>query len=352
MSDEECDAEAKSGFQESVASPQEPAVNTAFIGFGEANSGHPVEPQVGGIDERLPFTPQTRLPIVPEQHSNSTGPNPDKKGAAWDIYGEPRVQPPPVSHAYVSINKDYLEIEGATDRRVRTASIAHKKNAAKAPNVSAVRKTGLHTLGLSTQISAKEILDDLGISGHDEHWKLSSTMQGLGDSNQLVEVSPGTCRFGPCRLGSMYRMTLFLRNLDVDVTRFNVAPVTSEFVSVKYTPGHIAPGMAAKIVVELTALAPAKIEQLVEVKVKAHHLRVPVTGIIFDAEEYDRLDAESLALHGRRIGRHQERNENNKPGPVELIRDEAYCRKRLGAAYMALPPDVEDATIGPNVTMR
>jgi len=295
--------------------------------------------------ERIPFAPGSRLPIAPERQEAPVGPHPDKKGAIWDVYGEPRPQKAPVSQAFVSINQDYLEVEGATDRRVRTTSIAHKKNATKAPSVSTVRKAGAHTMGWGTDLGAKEILGDMGLTGNpDEHWKLTSTMQGLGDSNNLVEVTPGACRFGPLRLGSLYRSTFFLRNLDVDVTRYTIVPVQSNFVSVKYTPGHLAPGMAVKVEVEIACIEPAKIEQLVEVRLKAHVVRVPVTARIFDSQEYDRLDAESLALHGRRIGRHRERTDN-KPPPVEWVMDEAYCRKVFEskqAHYIPPPPEFED----------
>lgn len=293
--------------------------------------------------QEMNFAPNTRLPIVPEKEDVPAGPHPDKKAPFWDIYGEPRRQKGPMSQAFVQINTDYLQVEGATDRRVRTSSIAHKKNAAKAPSVSSIRHQGQHLAGLTSDQSALDILGEAGVTNPEDHWRVSSTMQGLGDSNQLVEVVPGACRFGPLRLGSVYRMAFYLRNLDVDVTRFNITPVQSQFVRVIYQPGHLAPGIATKIVVEVLAKCPAKIEQLVEIKVKAHVIRVPVMGRVYDAEEYDRLDAESLALHGRRIGRHRERSEQNKPGPVSLVTDEAYCKKVLGEAFKLAPADFDEA---------
>jgi len=287
------------------------------------------------------FDPAPRLPMVPERVEAPSGPHPGKKGASWDVYGEPRPQRPQVSQAHVEINTQFLEVEGATDRRVRTCSIVHKKNAAKAPSVSSVRKTGTHALGRGTELGAQDILGNLTTAEPQQHWKLTSTMQGLGDSNNLVEVTPGNCRFGTLRSGSLYRMNFSIRNLDVDGTRFNVVPVKSEFVRVTHSPGHLAPGMATRIAVEIAAFSPAKIEQLVEVKMKAHVVRVPVTAVIYDAEEYDRLDAESLAINGRRIGRHRERDEGNQLGPVELVRDEGYCRRIMGAAYQPQPADYD-----------
>jgi len=292
----------------------------------------------------MPYTPQeARLPIVAEDADTPLGPHPDKKGNLWDIYGNPRKQRPVASHAYVMLNTNYLEVEGATDRRVRTSSISHKKNSAKAPSVSSVRKTGQHALGTGTEIAAQDILGDLGLSNPEDHWKLTSTMQGLGDSNNLVEVTPGTCRFGPVRQGGVYRMSFYLRNLDVDVTRFSVSKVKSEFVNVIYQPGHIAPGMAAKVMVEIVAKQPGIVEQLVEVRMKAHVVRVPVTAKIFEAEEYDRLDAESFVINRRHIGRHREKSDAGEKRAVEVVADEAYCKKVLGEGnYLSPPADFEE----------
>merc|ERR1719262_1419849 len=101
----------------------------------------------GQPDEMMDGYPedmQAPLAIVAEDGDTPAGPHPDKKGNLWDIYGQPRTQRPIASHAYVMLNTDYLEVEGATDRRVRTSSIVHKKNAGKAPSVSSIRKTGQH----------------------------------------------------------------------------------------------------------------------------------------------------------------------------------------------------------------
>lgn len=292
------------------------------------------------------FAPASRAPapILPERDLQHEGAHPDKKGVEWDVYGELRQQRPPVSQAHITINSDYVAVEGETDRRVRTCSVAHKKNATKAPSVSTVRKSGAHTLGLGSQIGPREILGDPTMASAEEHWKLTSTMQGLGDSTKLAEVTPGSLRFGPLRLGSLYRMSFFLRNLDVDVTRFHVRAVQSDLVLRGHQSGHLAPGLAERIVVDVAAKVPCnKVEQMIEIKVKAHVIKVLVTARIFDAEEYDRLDAESLALHGRRIGRHREVGEDvNKKPPVELIDDERECRQKLGDAYLPPPLDFGD----------
>jgi hypothetical protein len=292
-------------------------------------------------EERLPYgypIDDVPRPVQPEMHANPVGPHPDKRGPEWDIYGQEKPGAKKVSQACVIINKDYLEIEGSTDRRVRTVSVVQKKNAAKAPSVSAIRKTGLHAIGRTPALSAKDILGD-ACGEIDEHWKVSSTMQGLGNSSMLVDVRPGQCRFGPLRKDSLYRMSFFFRNLDVDVTRFTISPSESDYVHIDCERGHLAPGIASKVTVYVKCLAPKKIEQVVELRVKAHIVRVPVTARIFDAEEYDRLDAESLALHGRRIGRHRERSEDNKPGPVELVTDSDLHRRIMKTEYKPPPPD-------------
>jgi len=295
-----------------------------------------MNPQGGG------FQPQARLPIVAEATETPQGPHPDKKQNIWDIYGQPRTAKPSQSHAYVALNTDYLEVEGATDRRVRTSSIAHKKNAGKAPSVQSVRKTGTHALGRGSEVAAGEILGELGVANPEEHWKLTSTMQGLGDCNNLVEVTPGKCRFGVLRQGQLYRMAFYLRNLDVDVTRFNVIPPDSKLVIVRHQPGQLAPGMAAKIVVEVAARKEGVLQQLVEVRLKAHVVRVPVTAKILEAEEFDRLDTESFATQGRRIGRHRERANSTGKRPVEVVTDEMYARKLLEEDYLPAPPEFED----------
>jgi len=325
--------EAHDGYEEEQQ--QERDDSDQRVRYQAAEEAAARQNQSDGMDDSQYAQGQQRLPIVAEDADTPAGPHPDKKGNLWDIYGQPRTQRPVASHAYVMLNTDYLEVEGATDRRVRTSSIAHKKNAGKAPSVSSIRKTGQHALGTGTEIAAKEILGELGLTNPEEHWKLTSTMQGLGDSNSLVEVTPGNCRFGPVRQGRVYRMYFYLRNLDVDVTRFNVTPVKSECVNVTHQPGQIAPGMAAKIVVEIIAKGPGKVEQLVEVAVKAHVIRVPVTALILEAEEYDKLDAESVALHRRHIGRHREKSDGGEKRAVEVVTDDVYSRKVLGPSYLA-----------------
>ncbi|CAE7589360.1 SPAG17, partial [Symbiodinium pilosum] len=242
------------------------------------------------------FQPAQRVPIMAVQDDAPFGPHPDKKGPTWDVYGEPRAPKGKISQAYVGVNTDYMEVEGPTGRRTNTSALAHKR----------------------------------------------SHVKGLGDNHMLVEVMPGACRFGPLRQGSLYRMSVFVRNLEVDVTRFNVKPPESKLVNVKWQPGHLAPGMATKLTVEVLALEPARIEQLLEVHTKAHIIRVPITARIVGAEEYDRLDAESMALHGRRIGRHREKSETHKPGPVQLITEPSYCKKVMGPTWQPPPVEFDD----------
>lgn len=292
---------------------------------------------------KLPF--ETGSPYRTMQDDDNLvtpqGPHPDKKSSKWDHKGDLRRRKPPVSQAIIDINTDYLEIEGPTDRRVRTSSIAHKKNATKAPNVQHVRKTGTHAIGRGTELSAKELIGDIQDVGFDGHWKLSSTMQGLGDSNILVSVVPGTSRFGPLCLGKIYRMFFVLRNLDVDCTGY-VITSNSDFVQICHAPGEIigdgskiagkiAPGISKKVIVEIAAHTPIeKIDHIIEIAMKAHRISLPVTASILDVEEYEKVDATEMAIHQRHIGRTCERGDpvtGAKPPAVELVADPIYCKR-------------------------
>jgi len=157
---------------------------------------------------------------------------------------------------------------------------------------------------------------------------MTSTMQGLGDPSCLVEVAPGALRFGTLRAGGVYRLAVFVKNLDVDVTRYTVKAMEEPFLKLWYAHTPLAPGMSVKIVVEVRAHAPARIDTFLDVRVKAHCIKVPVVARVLDAEEYDSLETESLRLHGRKLV---------KRG-VELVTDEQYCKKALGDAY-AVPLD-------------
>merc|ERR1719335_1464653 len=76
----------------------------------QAASGYPVE----GLGPRSPM-------LRPERPSSPPGPHPDKKSSKYDVYGTKKEPPKPVPQAYVSYNAEFLEIESAVDRRVRTA---------------------------------------------------------------------------------------------------------------------------------------------------------------------------------------------------------------------------------------
>jgi len=289
------------------------------------------------------------MPIIPERADPPEGPHPDKKGSKWDHKGELRPPKPPLSQAYMEINTKYLEVESATDRRVRTSSVAHKKNVARAPSVQEVRKTGAHAAGRGTTISSKDLLGDLKDAAQgqnraaaaEEHWKLTSSMQGLGDSNNLVQVIPGACRFGPLCLRGIYRMSFYVRNLDVDVMRY-VITASGEgrphFVRICHTPGelvgkatkiagHLAPGMAKKVTVEIIAHTPTTIQELIDITVKAHHIKVPVFARILDVEEYEKEDYQQFSLNHRHIGRSHGDASAGKPPVVEIVSDPLYCEK-------------------------
>merc|ERR1711871_764421 len=134
------------------------------------------------------------------------------------------------------------------------------------------------------------------------NWKTTATLQGVGDPNCLVEVKPGALRFGLLRKGQIYKQELILRNLDVEATRFVVRiPHASEYVNIVYSPKSVASGLSLSITCEILAHLAAKIENIIEVRCKAHVIRIPVTATILECENYDSLDAESFLLRGKRL---------------------------------------------------
>lgn len=92
-----------------------------------------------------------------------------------------------------------------------------------------------------------------------------------------------------------------LRNLDVEGTRFNVKPPASEYVKIHYQPRQVPPGLSLTVNVELWAHHAAKIQQVIEVKCKAHVVKIPVSARVLEPDQYDKLDAESVLLNGKRI---------------------------------------------------
>lgn len=172
--------------------------------------------------------------------------------------------------------------------------------------MSQVRKSGQHVMTgdhLQTLDRARHAMhplkDDDQTAG--VKWELTSTLQGLGDPNCLVEVVPGHLRFGLLRRGGVYQIVLNLKNSDVESTRFNVLVPKSDFVKCIYTPHNVAPGLSLQTIVELWAHHSGKIQQVVEVHCKGHVIKVPVTARVLDPEEYDSLDAESVLLNNKRI---------------------------------------------------
>lgn len=167
-------------------------------------------------------------------------------------------------------------------------------------------------------------------SGDPVHQPVSGPAPVPSNFIRRLEVVPEACRFGLVRQGGVYQMTVRLRNLDVE-TRFRVVVDRTnghfDDLKVTYTSGLLAPGMTTKCVVQLAAREPLRVEQCVEVRTQTNVARIPVTARIVDVEEFDRLDRESIALHGRRIGA----GKHNL-----MIMDEACCRKVLGSAFV--PP--------------
>jgi len=142
-------------------------------------------------------------------------------------------------------------------------------------------------------------------------------------------------------------MSFYIRNLDVDVMRYVVDTNATQpeswthFVKICHTPGelvgdankiagHLAPGMAKKVIVEIAAHKPDKIEKLITITMKAHRIQVPVFARILDVEEYEKEDYTEMAIRNRHIGRAQEHGaeaSGGKPPPVEQVSDPSYVKK-------------------------
>jgi hypothetical protein len=256
-----------------------------------------------------------------QRPSSPPGPHPDKKSAKYDVYGEHRAVPPEAEKAFLGPNVAFLEVEAETDRRVRPASVVLKKNARLAPSVQAVRRAGSHVLRGLSEDRGVGAVQDADVQARDP--QMTSTMQGLGDPSTLVEVQPGRLGFGMLRVGGIYRLAVYVKNLDVDVTRYIVKPLEEPYMKLWYAHTPLAPGMSVKIVVEIVASRAMKIDTFLDVRVKAHCIKVPIAARVLDPDEYDALETESMRLHGRKLV---------KRG-VELVTDEKYCKKTLGFAY-------------------
>ncbi|CAD7930868.1 unnamed protein product [Amoebophrya sp. A25] len=299
-----------------------------------ASGGRPMEQSDLGDDT---FFPSPREDRRPSRCSSPKGPHPDKKGPHWDVYGNKRMVGKPISQAFISVNDAYLQREGPTDKRTRTSSLVNKKNALEAPGVQQVLKSGCHVLTgdpKQTLARAKGAVQALKTedASKDLKWELSATMQGLGDPNKLVEAVPGHVRFGLLRRGAVYQITLQLKNLDCEPTRFNIKQPDSEYVKIAYSPMPVAPGLSMNVSVELWGWHSAKILQVIEASCKAAIVKIPVSARVVEAEEYDRLDAESVLLNGKRImGSH--------------VRLQEYSSDKLGAAYIA-PNDFQSMAEG------
>jgi len=277
----------------------------------------PADPYGNGYLGRLVRTEDVQI----QRPSSPPGPHPDKKSVKYDVYGEYRPVPPPAPKAFLAPNEQFLEVEAETDRRVRTSSVVLKKNALLAPSVQQVRRAGLHVLKGLSETRGVGAVQDADVQPRDP--QMTATMQGLGDSNCLIEVQPGAIRFGALRAGGVYRLPVFLKNLDVDVTRYTIKPLEEPYLKLWYAHTPLAPGMSVKVIIELIAHGPVKIDTFLDVRVKAHTVKVPIQARVLEAEEYDSLETESLRLHGRKLV---------KRG-VELVVDETYARKALGPNF-------------------
>lgn len=191
-------------------------------------------------------------------------------------------------------NQKFILSESVTDRRVKTVSMANRAHM-KAPSVSNVRREGAHSI-LSKAI-----------------WKKQSYEQMMETQNMMINafttdplkkslmIIPGAVRFGVLPIGETFEMNLFIKNEDVQLMRFNIRQPTRKDIRIIYKPAPLAPGMTCKVSVELRAKSIEQLETEFQIAAKAEIYKLPVFANIISREEFERIDKESLRLHGRGV---------------------------------------------------
>jgi len=281
-----------------------------------------------------PLSPgPNRLPSRPE---TPVGPHPDKRSNKYTSIGEERERMKPKPGVLLEANMNYLRVEGPVDRRIRTVSVVHKKNACYGPSVQDVRKSGYHIMKGSQAglFRARGVVPEPDFPRGNAAWDFSATLQGIGNPKCLIDILPESCRFGPLRVGHIYRMALTVRNCDIDSTRFTAKLITPHpQLKVVYAPGAIPPGLSRAIMVEMIGSEAGTIESVLEITTKAHIAKVAIAGKMLDHDDFGRLDAEFHHLHGRRLG----------AGKGVVVMDDMYSAKILGDAFMPTSPFTQES---------
>lgn len=221
------------------------------------------------------------------------------KSKNFDVYGNPRQDKLTVNALRTSSpestpNAKFILTESATDRRGRTVSQSNRVHI-KAPTVQEMRREGTHSVlhkALMKKQSYKEMIDtqNMMISAY--------TNDPLKRSLQII---PASLRYGVVKAGEVYEMTVLLKNEDSQLLRFIVRQPPRKDIKILFKPAPIAPGMFTKLTAEICVKNPEKFESEFEVASKTEIFRIPVFVNALSSEEYEKINEESVRLHGRSI---------------------------------------------------
>ncbi|CAG9328564.1 unnamed protein product [Blepharisma stoltei] len=215
----------------------------------------------------------------------------------FDVYGQPREIRPTVhsirSTSPVRVpNEKFILTESATDRRIRTISQSGRPQI-KAPTVQEMRREGTHTIlykALMKKQSYREMIDTQN---------MMITAFTADPLKRNLQVIPASVRFGVVKDGEVYEMQIVIKNEDNQLLRFTIRQPPKKNVKIVYKPTPIAPGMTTRLIVELNANHPEKVEVEFEVATKAEIYKIPIFANVVNESEFDAINDESLKLHGR-----------------------------------------------------
>ncbi|KAF4676921.1 sperm associated antigen 17 [Perkinsus chesapeaki] len=276
------------------------------------------------------------------------GPHPDKRGAQWDVYGEPRETRRHEEEPFILRNEEFVLTEAPVDRRIRTSSLARKLEAVEAPGAMEVRGSVVTVLQVRRAGGHRGPMDPyvhaLAFSGNVEGDEvppveyLTGSLLGLGDPNKLIEVSPVRLAFGSVRQHGIYRMVVKVRNLDADVTRLKLrvignVPTKEAVVLPIYRPGPLPPGLAMYVGVEIIAREPCTVEVVLQIAAKGQLAQLPVVADVVSQRDYDCLPTGKSKVS-------MYRSVKDAYGPIEpwgdmvlSLTDEKYCRRFFRSSW-------------------
>ena len=221
------------------------------------------------------------------------------KSKNFNVYGNPRTEKVSVqvlrsSSPSSTPNARFILTESATDRRLRTISQS-KRVHVKAPTVQDMRREGTHNVlykALMKKQSYKEMIEtqNMMISAY--------TTDPLKRSLQVI---PACLRFGVVKVNEVYEMQILLKNEDSQLLRFVIRQPVRKDARVLFKPAPIAPGMFVKLSVELSPKQAEKLESEFEIATKTEIFKIPIYANAVFQDEYDKINEESLRLHGRNI---------------------------------------------------